>query len=423
MKAVITPSHLHSTDISIPSSKSLSHRALICAALAEGESIIADLVENKDTEATIRCLRQLGASFERNGNVLHVKGTSRKTIYDGSVLDCNESGSTLRFLIPVFAALHEHARFTGHGRLMERPQDVYADLFHRQGLLFEKMDSVLKVQGLLKGGEYSIMGDVSSQFISGLLFALPLLKEDSVLHVSEPFESRSYVGLTMDALEKAGIVVKMNGNDLFIPGNQTYRPFETRIAGDESQAAFFGVLSAMTGTSLKVCNVAEHSHQGDRVYRDVLKQAGCASVWEDNGWKFLPDKLKAFTADLADCPDLGPVLFALAAQCEGTSVFTHCERLRIKESDRIACMQEELAKLGCAMESTGDTVTIQGKTAVRGGVMLNGHNDHRIVMALSVLACTADSPVMIEGAEAVNKSYPDFFRDLAGTGVLIAYDQ
>lgn len=423
MRAVITPSRLHSADIPIPSSKSLSHRALICAALAEGESVITDLVENKDTEATIRCLEMLGARFERNGSVLHVHGIGKASSYDGRILDCNESGSTLRFLIPVFAALHEHAGFTGHGRLMERPQDVYADLFHHQGLSFEKKDSVLEVQGLLKGGEYTIRGDVSSQFISGLLFALPLLKEDSVLHVLEPFESRSYVGLTMDGLETAGITVTMNGNDLFIPGRQTYRPFETRIAGDESQAAFFGVLSAITGTALKVSNVAEHSHQGDRVYRDVLSQAGCASSWNENGWMFMPGPLHAFTADLADCPDLGPVLFALATQCEGTSVFTHCERLRIKESDRIACMEEELAKLGCAMESTADTVMIKGKTAVHGNVTLNGHNDHRIVMALSVLACTADSPVMMEEAEAVNKSYPDFFRDLAGTGAVIAYDQ
>lgn len=418
MRATLTPQPLHSCTIAIPASKSLSHRALIAAALADGTSVISSLVDNNDTRATIACLEHLGASFEQDGNTWKVRGIGGKPQYDGAVLDCGESGSTLRFLIPVFAVQSEESVFTGHGRLMERPQSVYETLFQEEGLSFEKEGSLLRVQGKLHAIETQIRGDVSSQFISGLLFALPLCKEDSLLHITEPYESRSYVGLTIDALHKAGIVIEEKGNDLLIPGNQNYHAFTSSIEGDESQGAFWGVLSAISHVSLAAGNTAEHSRQGDRVYRDVLERCGCGSIRQENAWKFMPGELKSTKVDLADCPDLGPVLFVLATQCEGTTAFVHAGRLRIKESDRIACMEQELAKLGCDMKSSSDTVTVKGRTPVHGGVV-SGHNDHRIVMALSVLACVSDSPVVIEGAEAVGKSYPGFFEDLAGTGVQV----
>lgn len=422
MIAVIHPGRSEGAPVSIPGSKSMSHRALIAAALSAQDTVITGLVENKDTEATMRCLAHLGTSFEpQDDGHLLVHGIGKAFSYDGAVIDCGESGSTLRFLIPLFSLTEEAVTFTGHGKLMSRPQTVYEELFEKQGLQFEAAEDTLSIKGALKPDDYVVRGDISSQFISGLLFALPLRNGDSSITVLPPYESKSYVGLTMDVLEKAGIRFEETDATIHIPGNQTYQASALHVEGDDSQAAFFAVLALTSQKPVVVHNMAQESRQGDHVIVFLIERAGGQSIPMEGGYTFLPGKVKAFTADLADCPDLGPVLFALAAVAEGTSVFTHCGRLRIKESDRIAAMKEELGKLGILVQEDGDTVTIEGVPNIKGGVALDGHNDHRIVMALSVLAVRAEQPITISGAEAITKSYPNFFEDLRIAGAEVTY--
>lgn len=402
--------------VTLPSSKSLSHRALIVAALASGDSFIQGITESKDTKATMSVLQHLGVRFERKEDGIFVHGCGGNLKYDGEVLDCNESGSTLRFMIPIAALLSEEVKFTGHGRLMERPQSVYETLFQEKGIRFEKQDSMLLVQGPLCGGKYCVRGDVSSQFISGLLFALPLCKEDSCIEILPPFESASYVRLTMDALERANIHCSMRHQQLHIAGKQKYACADTVVEGDDSQMAFFAELALIQKRTVDVCNVNHVSHQGDHVIIDFVKQMGGHVEEIEKGYRFSAESIHGTEISLADCPDLGPALFALATQCEGTTIFTHCQRLRIKESDRIAAMEQELRKLGCDIHSDGGTVIVHGGTKLKSGAILDGHNDHRIVMCLSMLA-TLTEDVTIEGCEAVEKSYPGFFDDLKQMGV------
>lgn len=421
MKVIINPTKLHDASIHIPSSKSQSHRALITAALADGESKLLNVVKNNDTEATISCMEKLGASFETKENSLIVHGLKDFSKYDGSMIDCGESGSTLRFLIPIFSLTKKKVIFTGHGRLMERPQTVYENLWNRQGLEFEKKENQLILQGALKPGSMSVRGDISSQFISGLLFALPLLNENSTLNIIPPYESKSYTGLTVSALQRAGIQLVENHLSFEIPGRQKYQPFQGSIEGDDSQAVFFAALSLLSGISIEANGLAHDSRQGDHAFLKDTEKMGLTIREVKDGYRFEGGDPVSSTIDLSDTPDLGPALFALASLCKGTTVFEHCDRLRIKESDRIACMEEELTKLGLKMQSNGGTVMIQGCSNLKGGVTLQSHNDHRIAMALATLACIAKEPIIIEGAEAVNKSYPAFFEDLKKTGAEIEY--
>ena len=403
--------------VKIPTSKSLSHRALLAASLHNGTSVIEDLVQNKDTEATMRILKSLGASIETKGNKTYVQGISSLDTKIQDVLDCGESGSTLRFMIPLFGLMEAEVSFTGHGRLMDRPQDVYEKIFHDQGLVFENKDHILKIKGPLKSGTYEIAGNISSQFITGLLFSLPLLKEDSVLHILPPYESKSYVKMTEDVLKKACIEVVDEGDRIYIKGNQTYNSIQMKIDGDDSQAAFFACLSQTKKEKITIDGMSSASKQGDHAVVNILKNMGATVVENEFSTTISPNVLKGSVVDLADCPDLGPVLFALASIIPGTTTFTNASRLRIKESDRIACMEEELKKLGCNISSTFDTVTIQGIDEIKTNMHLDGHNDHRIVMALSVLLSSSSVGGYINGAEAISKSYPNFFEDLEKCGV------
>lgn len=419
MRVRIFPGRTSEGEVTIPASKSLSHRVLISAALAEGTSVLHHVADNQDTEATLRCLKALGAGSEKAADGLHITGIRDWSSYEGSVLDCGESGSTLRFLIPLAAMAGKVVTFTGHGKLMQRPQSVYEELFREKGLLFEKKDEFLRVQGPVPGGEYVLKGDVSSQFITGLLFTLPLAEKDSVIRIIPPYESRSYVLLTEQILKGSGITIHDEGLEIRIPGNQHYRPSERTIEGDDSQAAFFEALGVISGKPVCIHGINPESMQGDHAMLDILRKMG-GSLKERDGLVIAePSVLHGTVIDLENCPDLGPVLFAAATQAEGVTKFIHAGRLRIKESDRIDAMEEELTKLGAVMHSEEDSAEISGKTKISGGVVLNGHNDHRIVMALAVLACNADSPVTIEGAEAVSKSYPDFFKDLKKAGVKV----
>ena len=415
MEKTIKKGQAVSAVIDLPPSKSLSHRALLAASLANGESKIYGLGTSMDITATKTAMMHLGVRFEE-GEPLLVHGP-RRQVYDGNTVDCCESGSTLRFLIPIFALHEGMCTFTGRGRLMERPLTIYEQLWKERDMTFE-MGDVLHVQGPLRSGAYVLDGNVSSQFITGLLFALPLCEGDSTIYVKEPFESRSYVGLTLDILARAGIHIESEGNLFRIGGHQTYQAGVYDIPGDDSQMVFFAACALLYNVPIVIRRADHDSKQGDHVLLQHMQAFGGVVEEISEGYCIRPGTLHGAQIDLGDCPDLGPMLFALASQIPGTTTFTHCERLRMKESDRIACMEEELHRLGCSISSQGGTVIVQGHHGILPRVTVSGHNDHRIVMALSVLAGIGEGTT-ITGAQAIAKSYPGFFEDLAKTGVEI----
>ena len=427
MDAKISVSRLSGT-AAVPPSKSAAHRAVLCAALAGGTSRIENIAYSEDIRATLGAVQQLGARVVEEPAAVTItgRGTDGFPTVTRPVF-CNESGSTLRFLIPLFSLTAQKVRFTGAGRLFARPQEVYHLLFSRQGLRFEQKEDGITIFGRLSPGGFTLPGDISSQFISGLLFATPLMESVSTIEVIPPYESRSYVDLTLDAMQKFGVKVtqrqRKDGSVLYrIPAPQRYSPCDLAVEGDYSQAAFLALLGVLAG-GITVSGLQASSRQGDRVILDILKRCGGKIANVGGNLRFSRSLLKATEIDLADCPDLGPVLFALACFCHGTTVIRHAGRLRLKESDRIAAMQQELAKFGVAVEADGDTVTIQGGALHRPEVPLQGHNDHRIVMALAVTALGAGLPVVIRGAEAVRKSWPEFFTVLQSLGAKIECEQ
>ena len=405
--------------IATPPSKSMAHRAVLCAALAVGRSHITHLEFSKDISATLSAAAQLCAAVDIGADDAAVQGLGHFLPLTAPV-DCCESGSTLRFLIPIASLTGQPVTFTGRGRLMERPQCVYETLYREQNLRFEQSLSGLTVEGALTPGDYRLAGNVSSQFISGLLFATPLMEAPSTIEVRAPFESRSYVDLTTDAMQKFGVKVSVrarkDGSATYkVAAPQHYAAADMDVEGDYSQAAFLAVLGSTVG-GITITGLPSGSHQGDRVILDILKQCGAKFERSGSHVTFHRSLLKAVEIDLADCPDLGPVLIALGCFCSGTTIIRNAGRLRIKECDRIAAMQEELAKMGGTVKADGDTLTIEGCALHKPTAPLNGHNDHRIVMAMVVAALAAGQPAVIEGANAVNKSWPDFFEVIKGLG-------
>ena len=405
--------------ITAPPSKSMAHRAVLCAALAEGRSHITNLEFSKDISATLGAAAQLCARVRTGADNAVVEGLGHFVPLAAPV-DCCESGSTLRFLIPIASLTGQAVTFTGRGRLMERPQSVYEALYREQGLRFEQSAAGLTVEGALTPDSYRLAGNVSSQFISGLLFATPLMEAPSTIEVRAPFESRSYVDLTTDAMQKFGVKVSVrarkDGSATYkVAAPQHYAAADMDVEGDYSQAAFLAVLGSTVG-GITITGLPSGSHQGDRVILDILKQCGAKFERSGGHVTFHRSLLKAVEIDLADCPDLGPVLISLGCFCSGTTIIRNAGRLRIKECDRIAAMQEELAKMGGTVKADGDTLTIEGCALHKPTAPLNGHNDHRIVMAMAVAALAAGQPAVIEGANAVNKSWPDFFEVIKGLG-------
>ena len=405
--------------ITAPPSKSMAHRAVLCAALARGTSRVENLEFSQDVDATLTAAARLGAQVERGEGWAQITGSGSVACPDGPV-DCCESGSTLRFLIPVFSLCGRRVEFSGRGRLLQRPMGVYEKLFREQGLEFDQSEGGLAIRGPLAAGDYTIPGDVSSQFISGLLFALPLLQGDSTLTITPPFESRSYVELTLAALRDFGVQVDWADETrmkLLIPGGQCGRGRDYRVEGDYSQAAFFAVLGAVLG-GITIQDLRPDSLQGDGAILPILERCGARFVRQGSSVTFEKAPLSGTVIDLADCPDLGPILMALALFCEGETRIINAGRLRIKESDRIAAMEEELRKFGADMESTQDTVTIR-PAELHAPAELDSHNDHRVVMSLAMAALCAGVPVTIRDAGAVAKSWPDFFRVLERAGAQI----
>lgn len=420
MRARITPAKIDSGNITIPPSKSLAHRAIICACLAPGRSVISNIDYSADIRATIEGMRHLGASIKEDKDTLFIDGIETFQ-YDGDVVNCHESGSTLRFFLPLFSLTGKRATFSGSKRLIERPQNVYEMLFQEQGIDFVRTYPNIIIDGRLKPGELTLKGNVSSQFITGLLFALPLLEADSKIHIEPPFESRSYVDLTIQMLKRFQIIVEYeDAYTLAIKGNQQYQPTDVLVEGDYSQLVFWASLGVLNH-SVETHGLDLHSLQGDKKTIDIFQSMNAGIKVLDDGYQFCPGTLNGTVIDLNDCPDLGPMLFALATQANGKTTFQNAGRLRIKESDRIEAMETELKKLGCSISSTFGTVTITGPVKLQGNVTLHGHNDHRIVMALSILATIADEPITIDDAQAISKSYPGFFKDLASCGIFIEF--
>lgn len=395
MNIIIEKSTAEGT-VSAPPSKSMAHRMLICAALGDGATI-SNLSPSKDIIATAECLKNLGAAIDLDDSVAKIRGIDHNNINNEINLFCDESGSTLRFLLPICLLLGKRITLCGSTRLFERPLSVYEDICKQQNIYYKKAESSVTVCGKLTAGEYSVPGNISSQFISGLLFALPLLPESSKLIVTENFESASYIDLTLSALSAFGIKIERKDNVFYIDGNQKYKSCDVTVEGDYSNAAFLDAFNFIGG-NVKISGLNKNSLQGDRVYIDMFKK--------------LADKNNCF--DLSDCPDLAPVMFAMAAY-SGGAVFTGTARLKIKESNRAQAMAEELLKFGIESTIEENSVIIHKGELKKPSAPVCGHNDHRIVMALSLL-CTVTGGV-ISGAEAVAKSYPDFFEAIGSLGI------
>lgn len=399
----IFPSHLCG-HVTAPPSKSISHRALICAALAEGESVISNLAFSQDILATVDVLTAIGAKIEKvDDSTLKVEGINGKPKSLG-VLGCRESGSTLRFMIPICLLSPNEFKLSGSEKLLSRPLGIYSDIFKVRYCGSDGNTLTLASGEPVKSGEYRMAGNVSSQFITGMLFALPLCDGDSRLIIEGSFESASYVDLTLASLAEFGIKITREGNIFYIGGNQKYKSTDTRIEGDASNAAFFEALN-LIGGEVAVDGLNPNSLQGDMVFKE----------------HFAALKARSDTPiDLSDCPDLAPILFSAAALCGG-GIFTHTDRLRLKESDRISAMGEELSKFGAELEVIdgldGGTVKVLPRELHAPTAPLSSHNDHRIAMSMAVLACKYGGEIV--GAEAVRKSMPSFFELLSSLGASI----
>lgn len=399
MQVTVLPSRAKG-QISAPPSKSMAHRLLISAGLSRGKSVIRGISHCEDVLATIDCLTALGANCTVDGDTVTVVGTDVTAADPQSSLCCRESGSTLRFLIPIALLSGKKTVLQGAPSLLKRPMGIFEILCREEGLFFEQTEQGITVKGPLTGGIYTLPGNVSSQFISGLLFALPLTSGNSEIRLTPPVESRSYMDLTLSALHTFGIHVQWKDEcTLAIAGDQHYHPTDTAVEGDYSNAAFLDAF-ALLGGEVAVDGLYENSLQGDRVYQKHFQalQQGTPTI------------------SIADCPDLGPILFTMAAALGGAT-FTDTRRLRIKESDRVACMKAELEKFGAVLDVEENRVTVHKSDLHTPTEVLYGHNDHRIVMSMAVLASRYGG--RIEGAEAVAKSFPDFFEKISALGIRV----
>ncbi len=411
MNITIKPGKLNGR-ITAPPSKSYAHRMLLSAAFTDGQSEISGISSSEDMLATLNCLTALGAEYEKTDSRVKIKGI-KANHPDGREIraadhlpqfPCRESGSTLRFMIPVALAVCGGGCFTGEPRLIERGIGIYEDLFADRGISVDKTNNSISVRGKLSAGEYTIRGDVSSQFITGMLFALSLLEGESRVEVLPPVESRAYIDITVDVLKTFGVQVTEEKENLFtIRGGQSYQAGNYRVEGDWSNAAFLYAFNTV-GNELEIDGLNEHSIQGDRV---------CVSCFDQLTGKNAA-AAEELSIDLSNTPDLGPVLFAAAAALRG-GYFTGTRRLRIKESDRAQAMAEELQKFGVKCLVGENEVVVLQSLLRKPEVPLNGHNDHRIVMALSVLASVTGGT--IEGTEAVSKSWPEFFDVMEELGL------
>lgn len=418
MNICITPAKLQGS-IKAPSSKSELHRLLIAAALAKTPCCISGQATSADILATIRCLQALGCGIKQQAGQLQIMPLQK--LPQGTVqLNCGESGTTLRLLLPVVAALGITAEFSGSGRLPERPLHELITCLEQQGAHFSARQLPFTLSGRLRPGKFLLPGHISSQYISGLLLALPLLQGESQLQLTTPLQSASYVQITCQVLRQFGICCSGDAQSSFrIAGGQCYTAAEQLCAeGDWSNAAFFLAAGALCG-NIELKGLQHSSAQGDRQILDLLRACGADISSSESGISVHKAKpLQSCRVDMADIPDLLPVLAVAAAAAEGESCFFNAERLRLKESDRLESTAAMLRALGGSAHTEADKLIIRGHGSLQGGTV-DACNDHRIAMAASIAACICEQPVSIIGAECINKSYPEFYQDYISLGGII----
>lgn len=402
--------------VKVPSSKSQAHRALIASALGRNDTVIICDGISKDIAATADCLNALGADIRISGETITVSPI--KSVPEGVCrLECGESGSTLRFLIPVVGALGADAEFYPKGRLIERPLAPMDSELISKGMRIEKTDATIKVSGRLEPGVFTIAGNVSSQYITGLLMALPLLRGDSELVVTGDVQSKNYIKMTEDVLISSAISFEKHGNSYTIPGcRRPCFPGRFQVEGDYSGASFFLCMGALSEAGITVKGLDPDSCQGDKAILGILKSFGADVVISDDGVTVRKNTLSGITIDASQIPDIIPPLCVVAAAANGQTRIINAERLRIKESDRLATTTALLRSLGGDVSELPDGLIINGKGCLDGGEV-DSFNDHRIAMSAAVAACICNGRVAVDGAECVSKSYPRFWEDLASLSI------
>ena len=416
----IYPSKLKG-EVKIPPSKSMAHRAIICAALSDGLCIIENIDYSDDIIATIDAMNSLGAKIVKHKDYIEVIGAygSDEKPQETRIIDCNESGSTLRFLVPISLLFKGSSKFIGRGNLGKRPLTTYYNIFERQGIeySYEEGNLNLVINGELNPGTFEVEGNVSSQFITGLLFTLPLLKEDSKIIITTEMESKGYIDLTLRAMSDFGVeIINNNYREFIIKGNQKYNARNYRVEGDYSQAAFFLCADSL-GNDVLCKDLDLNSLQGDKEVIDILERMNVVFNANDIGVKGTTNgELASTVIDGSQCPDIIPVLTSVAALTKGTTEIINARRLRIKECDRLAAVTSELNKLGAKIIEKEDGLVVTGVEKLQGGVEVWSHKDHRIAMTLAIASTRCEEPIVIKDYECIAKSYPKFFEDFKALG-------
>lgn len=416
----IYPSKLKG-EVKIPPSKSMAHRAIICAALSGGLCIIENIDYSDDIIATIDAMNSLGARIVKHKDYIEVIGAygSDEKPKETRIIDCNESGSTLRFLVPISLLFKGSSKFIGRGNLGKRPLTTYYNIFDRQGIeySYEEGNLNLLINGELKAGIFEVEGNVSSQFITGLLFTLPLLKEDSKIIITTEMESKGYIDLTLRAMSDFGVeIINNNYREFIIKGNQKYNARNYRVEGDYSQAAFFLCADSL-GNEVLCKDLDLNSLQGDKEVIDILERMNVVFNANDIGVKGTTNgELASTIIDGSQCPDIIPVLTSVAALTKGTTEIINAGRLRIKECDRLAAVTSELNKLGAKIIEKEDGLIVTGVEKLKGGAEVWSHKDHRIAMTLAIASTRCEEPIVIKDYECIAKSYPNFFDDFKALG-------
>ena len=405
-------------NVKIPPSKSILHRAIICASLAEGKSVIRNVNFSEDIKATINAFKKLGVKIEKMDNALSINGIGNLLFFGDEIIDCKESGSTLRFLIPILCK-RKGITLSGKHSLLNRPLSIYEEIFKKEHVLMNKKDDSIYVQGEIKAGVYKLPGNVSSQFISGLLFSLPLKTGDSKIEIIGNLESKKYVDLTVDVLKNFNINISKDNNVYYIKGNQVYKPTNYIVEADYSQLAFFAVAGIING-NVKIRNLNKNTLQPDSIIIDLIKEMGGKILKERDSIRFVKSQTTGIKIDISQCPDIGPILSILGGVSYGETQIVNANRLRIKETDRLIATNEILSVLGVKTNIIEDSYTIQGVEKFQ-SCTVDSYNDHRMAMSSAIAALRADGPIIIERSEAINKSYPNFFEDLESLGIKIEY--
>jgi len=416
---IITPRKL-SGKITAPPSKSMAHRAIICAALAQGECRVTNIELSDDMIVTINAMRTFGAQVDivddGNRKKLIIHGIGNRKITKKPDIDCNESGSSLRFLIPMALDIAHGARFTGKGHLPERPLGTYKKMFSQKGIEWKQGEKSLplEISGELKSGLYELAGDVSSQYITGLLFALPRLAGDSQIKITGKFESRQYVDLTLQMLKRYGVSIEKTEDGFFVPGGQEYKPADYQVEGDWSQSAFL-ILEGMFGDGVNISGLKADSLQGDSAIVSILQKMGADIAWQGGVLEARESSLAPLDVDVSQCPDLAPAIAAAMSVAHGKSTIFGGARLKVKESDRIMSVANALNGLGADVTPTDDGMIINGKNKLSGG-SADAPNDHRIAMMVGAISSKCMGEIKLSGSRNVNKSYPSFWEDFVLMG-------